>query len=122
VASNRRIQDRRAPERRRKNRRGRTAGDRGASWQASCDILGYAIEASDGALGRVEALCIEEESSAITQIVIRSSRRAGGRRIFVPLSAVAHIDPDERKLYLSSTRDELRRGSEAERRARKQPR
>jgi hypothetical protein len=114
VVRDRRTEERRVSERRGKGGRLCAPHEREAPWNASCDIIGYAIEASDGALGRVEAFCVEDESLMITEIVVAAARRQGKRRcILVPLSAVGRIDAQERKLYLNSTRDEIRQWSEA---------
>jgi hypothetical protein len=114
VPRDRRTQERRSSERRVKSGRLCAPHEGDAPWKASCDIIGYAIEASDGALGRVEAFCVEDESLMITEIVVAAARRTGKRRhILVPLSAVGRIDAQERKLYLNSTRDKIRQWSEA---------
>jgi len=93
------VSERRIHERRLSERRAKRSATREALWQSSCNIIGFSIETSEGPLGRVEALCLEEESLIVTEIVVATAGRRR-RRILVPLSAVAHIDAQARKLYL----------------------
>ena len=66
-------------------------------WQGSAGIIGFAVLESGGRLGRVKDFRYEEESAAITDLVIAAR---GRKRLFVPLSAVARIDWQARTLYL----------------------
>ena len=52
------------------------------------EVMGYRIQAADGYIGRV----------------------ADGH-VFVPLNAIERIDKGERKIYVTPTREEVRRGS-----------
>jgi sporulation protein YlmC with PRC-barrel domain len=84
----------------------------GGIWRTSAEIIGYAVEAADGRLGRVADFCIEKESSVVTEIVVVTRRLLPmQKRVVVPLNAIERIDPRERKIYVRPTRDELRRWS-----------
>jgi hypothetical protein len=107
--------ERRVEQRRRFQRRAADGRRSGAyaldlRWAASSDIVGYAIEAADGAIGRVADFCLEEESLTVTEIVAIVRRQ---RRILVPLSAIERIDWPQRKVYLRATRQEIRRWSKS---------
>lgn len=66
-------------------------------WQGCAGIIGFDVLESSVRLGRVKDFRLEEESAAITDLVIA----AGGRkRLYVPLSAVARIDWQAKALYL----------------------
>jgi hypothetical protein len=86
----------------------------GALWRTSAEILGYSVEAADGAVGRVEDFCIEEESSVITAMVVRArGALPRQRRLRLPLSAIERVDWQRRKVYLRPACAEIRRWSEA---------
>jgi hypothetical protein len=68
-------------------------------WQASTGIIGFTVLEGSGRLGRVKDFRYEEESAAITDLVI-AARGRGRKPLFVPLSAVARIDWQARTLYL----------------------
>ena len=113
--------DRRAVERRQSERRAVEALDfravdaSGHLSQGGAEIIGYRIEAPDGYLGRAADFCIEEESSVVTGLLVTTRRRLlGGRRIFVPLSAIERIDSQLRKIYVRPLRDELAHGTRRE--------
>ena len=94
--------DRRSVERRRAQRRAMNVLD-----VLGAEILGYRIEAADGDVGRAEDFCVEEESSVVTGLLATT---ASGR-VFVPLNMIERIDQREKKIYVTPTRDEVRRGS-----------
>jgi hypothetical protein len=76
------------------------------------EILGYRIEARDGYVGRAADFCIEEESWVVTGLLARRHRLVPwGKRIFVPLNTIARIDQGQKTIYVTPTRDEVRRGS-----------
>lgn len=111
--------NRRAHERRVSQRRA-AAGERPlpcdseAIWRTSAEILGYSVEAADGALGRVEDFCFEEESAVVTAIVVRARRLMPRTKcLVVPLSAIERIDWLGRKVHLRSARAEVRQWSRA---------
>ena len=99
--------DRRALERRQADRRSASALD-----FLGTEIIGYRIEAPDGYVGRAADFCVEEEGSVVTGLLAKTRRFwPGGKPVFVPLNAIARIDPREKKIYVTPTRDEVRRGS-----------
>jgi sporulation protein YlmC with PRC-barrel domain len=113
ASANRRFGERRQSERRAVTPWG-SLGEvfLGGIWRTSAEIIGYAVEAADGRLGRVADFCIEKESSVVTEIVVVTRRLLPmQKRVVVPLNAIERIDPRERKIYVRPTRDELRRWS-----------
>ena len=72
-------------------------------------IIGYAIEAADGPVGRVADFLIEEESAVVTGIVVRTRGVLPFRRqLCVPINAVERVDPQERRIYVNCTRDAIK--------------
>src|SRR5207244_784756 len=80
-------------------------------WRSGADIIDYALWATDGAMGHVSALCVEEESLAVTEIVAVMRRWFWSERVFVPLGAVRRIDSLERRVEVHMSRAEIRRFS-----------
>jgi hypothetical protein len=105
--------ERRSGDRRAGNRRcaDRRRMPRGEPWPSGADIVGYALWALDGAMGRVTDLCVEQESLAVTEIIAVARRLFWSERIFVPLGAVRRVDPLERRVEVKLSRAEIRRFS-----------
>lgn len=66
-------------------------------WRGCAGIIGFDVLEDSVRLGRVKDFRLEEESAAITDLVIAAR---GRKRLYVPLSAVARIDWQARTLYL----------------------
>ena len=93
MLAERRTGDRRAAQR----RLAKPPAAEVCGWQGCAGIIGFDVHDDSVRLGRVKDFRLEEESAAITDLVIA----AGGRkRLYVPLSAVARIDWQARALYL----------------------
>ena len=76
------------------------------------EIIGYRVQAADGYVGRVADFSIEEESWVVTGILATCRRPLpGSRYAFVPLTVIERIDAREKKIYVTPTREEVRRGS-----------
>jgi hypothetical protein len=65
-------------------------------WRCSDDLLGARLEAADGLLGVVADVVVEEDSWAVTGLVVTTD----GASMIVPLTDVARIDWPQRTLYL----------------------
>ena len=115
--------ERRSAERRQSDRRSSGAPDfRGLApfddlASHGEDILGYRVEATDGAVGRAADFCFEHESWVVTGVLVEPRRfLPTRRRYFVPLNAIERIDQRARTIHVRLGREELSRGS------RRQPR
>jgi hypothetical protein len=106
---NRRLHERRVCQRRGADGGFSLACDSSVLWRSSAEILGFRVQAADGALGRVEDFCVEEESSVITAMVVCGR----GRLFVVPLDAIARVDWSTRRVYLRPARAQIRRWSGA---------
>lgn len=65
-------------------------------WRCGDDLLGASLHAENGPLGVVADLIVEEDSWAVTGLVVS----AEGACVVVPLTDVARVDWPQRALYL----------------------
>ncbi|HEY3074775.1 MAG TPA: hypothetical protein VGJ74_06340 [Burkholderiales bacterium] len=93
------------PRRRATDHRQRVVLPGDEPWRSGADIIGAVLEASDGPIGEVADLLLEEETCAVTELVVSTEENA----ILVPLAAVARIDWPQRRMYVSMTREEILR-------------
>jgi hypothetical protein len=112
--------DRRAGERRAIDRR-LAGGVAELHWQSAAELIGYAVHAGPGAIGRVEDLCVEPDSLVLTEMVIATRRFLWIKRVHVALNAIDRIDWHNRVVYLRTTREEMQRVSRRTRAARRGP-
>jgi hypothetical protein len=71
------------------------------------DLVGYAVEASDGSIGSVDEASYEVGAGYL--VVDTSSRDDGraGRSALVPAGAIERVDHGTQHVYLSLTRDQI---------------
>lgn len=68
------------------------------------DLTGFDVEASDGHIGKVD----EASHDAGSCLVVDTGFWIFGKRRMVPAGMVRAVDPDERKVHLSMTKDEVK--------------
>ena len=68
-------------------------------WRTSAEIIGFALQSSDGRTGRVSDFVLEEECGALVEIVVEL---ADGKELLLPAAAVDHIDWATRTVYAAS--------------------
>jgi hypothetical protein len=73
------------------------------------DLVGYQIEARDGSIGKVDEATNETGRS---HLVVDTGPWIFGRKVMIPAGTVERIDPDERKLYVSLTKDPIKHSPE----------
>ena len=100
--------ERRCIERRSGDRRRAPPSASDTAWRSGAELLGYALWASDGVVGRITDLCFEEESLTVTGIFALARRFFLSQRLFVPLGAVVRIDPSQRRVEVRLTRAQIR--------------
>ncbi|MEV7010551.1 PRC-barrel domain containing protein [Streptosporangium sp. NPDC051022] len=75
----------------------------------SLDVAGYHVEAADGKIGSVDEATYEVGES---YIVVDTGPWIFGKKVLLPASTVIRIDPQERRVHLSRTKDEIKNAPE----------
>ena len=73
------------------------------------DLTGFEVEASDGKVGKVEEAAYELGSS---WLVVDTGPWIIGKKVLLPAGTVEQVDPEERKLYVDRTREEIKSAPE----------
>jgi hypothetical protein len=77
--------------------------------RSSSQVTGYAVRASDGRIGHVDDMRVNDGDWVIVDLVIDTGDWLPGRRVPVPTSAVQAIDWHAKEVRLSITRAEVER-------------
>ena len=80
------------------------SGDDAASSRLP-DVTGYDVEARDGHIGKVDEATNEPSSSCL---VVDTGFWIFGKKRMIPAGVVQRIDPDEKKVYVSMTKDQIK--------------
>jgi sporulation protein YlmC with PRC-barrel domain len=84
---------------------------RAVGWPGSAkEILGSAVQASDGRIGWVRDLYLDDRHWTIRHVVVDTPRRVGGRRVLLPPEAIEHVDRAHRMLQTRLTRRQVSLG------------
>jgi sporulation protein YlmC with PRC-barrel domain len=76
--------------------------------RSGAEVIGYAIEARDGSIGKVRDFIVDETSWAIRDIVVDTRKWWPGGHVHVHPGYVERIDWNERKLHLRLTREQVK--------------
>ncbi|GAA2577151.1 hypothetical protein GCM10010435_61640 [Winogradskya consettensis] len=80
-----------------------------ADEQASADLAGYSVEASDGSIGKVDEATYDVGSAFL---VVDTGPWIFGRKVLLPAGTVQRIDHDERTAYVDRTKDQIKNSPE----------
>ena len=69
------------------------------------DLKGFEVEAVDGPVGKVTEASYELGSS---WLVVDTGPWIIGKKVLLPAGVIERIDPEERKIYVDRTRDEIK--------------
>jgi hypothetical protein len=69
------------------------------------DVEGWEVEASDGHIGKVSEANNEASSSCL---VVDTGFWLFGKKRMVPAGMVQRLDPDEKKLFVAMTKDQIK--------------
>ena len=73
-------------------------------WPSSVrEILGWGVEASDGRIGWVRDVYLEDRHWTIRHVVVDTLHGLGGRRVLLPPQAIEHVDRARRVLQTPLT-------------------
>ncbi|MEZ0074791.1 PRC-barrel domain-containing protein [Planotetraspora sp. GP83] len=73
------------------------------------DVIGYDVEATDGKIGSVDEATHEVGQS---YIVVDTGPWIFGKKVMLPARVVTQIDPQERKVFVSRTKQEIKNAPE----------
>ena len=76
--------------------------------RSGAEVIGYGIEARDGAIGEVEDFIVDDKSWAIRDIVVDTLKWWPGGHVRVHPEYVERIDWNERKVHLRLTREQVK--------------
>lgn len=69
------------------------------------DVTGYDVEATDGHIGKVDEATNEPQSSCL---VVDTGFWIFGKKRMIPAGVVQRIDPDEKKVFVGMTKDQIK--------------
>jgi hypothetical protein len=81
----------------------------GTGWGPGVDLTGYKVEALDGSIGKVDEATYEAPASFI---VLDTGPWIFGKKVMLPAGVIQRIDPDEQKVYVDRTKDEIKNAPE----------
>jgi sporulation protein YlmC with PRC-barrel domain len=76
--------------------------------RSGTEVIGYGIEARDGAIGEVQDFVVDEDTWAIRDVVVDTMRWWPGGHVRVHPEYVERIDWNERKVHLRLTREQVK--------------
>jgi len=73
------------------------------------DVVGYAVEAIDGSIGKVDEASNEVGSS---HIVVDTGPWIFGKKVMLPAGIIQDVDRDDEKVFVNRTKDEIKNAPE----------
>lgn len=75
------------------------------------EVIGYAIEARDGAIGDAQDFLIHRETWRIENLVIDTTKWLPGGEVRVPTDVIESVDWRERKVFVTLTREQIKQST-----------
>ena len=72
---------------------------------SGADLVGYNVEAVDGGIGKIDEATYEAGSS----VVVDTGPWIFGKKVMLPASVVTRVDVDEETVFVSRTKDEIKK-------------
>jgi hypothetical protein len=69
------------------------------------DVTGFGVEALDGSIGKVDDATYEENANGL---VVDTGPWIFGKKVVLPAGVVDRVDPDEEKVYVHRTKDQIK--------------
>ena len=69
------------------------------------DLSDFHVEALDGEIGKVDAASYEAGGDSI---IVDTGPLVFGRKVFLPVGTIQRIDPDEKRIYVDLTKDQIK--------------
>jgi hypothetical protein len=71
----------------------------------SGDVVGYNVEATDGSIGKIDEASTE---TSRRYLVVDTGFWIFGKKRLIPAGVVNRLDRDDRKVYVSMTKDQIK--------------
>ncbi|MEU0397128.1 PRC-barrel domain containing protein [Streptomyces sp. NPDC006208] len=72
---------------------------------AGADLTGYKVEATDGSIGKVDK---HSDEVGDAYLVVDTGVWIFGKEVLLPASTVVSIDPDEQKVFVDRTKQQIK--------------
>jgi len=76
---------------------------------ATTDLTGYGVEAVDGGIGKIDEASNEVGAG---YIVVDTGPWIFGKKVLLPAGVISRVDPDEEKVYVSRTKEQIKNAPE----------
>ena len=73
------------------------------------DLSGFEVEARDGKVGTVDSVTYDAGAGSI---IVDTGPWILGKKVLLPAGMIERIDPDERKIFVNRTREEIKNAPE----------
>jgi len=80
--------------------------------QSAQAVTGYAIETTDGAIGHVTGLMVDDKSWAIRELVVETGHWYAGKEIMIAPGKVERISYEESKVFVTLTKADIQQTAE----------
>ena len=77
-------------------------------------VHGYAIEASDGAIGTVSGLIVDDKSWTIRDLVVETGHWYAGKEVLIPSGKIKRVSYAESKVYVNLSMADIKLTAENE--------
>lgn len=81
--------------------------------RSAAEVAGYHINASDGEIGHVDDILIDDETWAVADLIVDTRNWLPGKKVLVPRTAIEDIDWDTRRVNVRISRAELKQAPES---------
>ena len=85
-----------------------------AHLHSSAAVIGCGIEARDGTIGKVADLVIDDETWAITDVLVDSRQWLPGRLLLISPQVIERIDWPQKKVHLRLAREDILQAPEVQ--------
>jgi hypothetical protein len=92
--------------------RGIWAYREGSGYQPGMDLSGFAVEATDGRIGKVDK---HNEEAEAGHLVVDTGVWIFGKHVLLPVGVISSIDLMERVVYVARSKDDIKNAPEFDR-------
>lgn len=81
---------------------------RDSTWSGA-SLVGYEVEAQDGGIGKIDEA---SDDVGASYFVVDTGPWIFGKKVLLPAGVIETVDPDEQKVYVNSTKEEIKNSPE----------